>query len=51
MGRANRQIQMTARLKIHTGPEKVYVKGAAPPPPPEGSEAPPGEPAPGGGAA
>ena len=43
--------EQTARLKIHTGPEKVYVKGAAPPPPPEGSEAPPGEPAPGGGAA
>jgi len=36
--------EQTAKLRIHTGAEKVYVRGAAPPPPPEGE--PPAEPPP-----
>ena len=32
--------EQTGRLKIHSGPEKVYVRGQAPPPP-EGEPAPP----------
>jgi small subunit ribosomal protein S5 len=33
--------EQTGRLKIHTGAEKVYVRGAAPPPPAEGEAPPP----------
>jgi len=36
----------TGRLKIHTGPEKVYVRGAAPPAEGEAPPPPPEEPAP-----
>ena len=31
------------KLKIHTGAEKVYVRGAAPPPPPPEAGTPPEE--------